>query len=579
MRKNITVTFISALILFYFNSCNSETRADHEKSPADSAIIASGLTAFNHYCAGCHNFRQDGIGPRLGGITTQVSAEWFLRFIKSPQQLISSGDPRARQLFIRYKQVMPSFSYLKEEETNAIFTFLKTRTKDVQPKGTDHGKEIPNPFPAPISFSGLVVNLRQFALIPPSSDYGKHPIARITKLDFEPGTGELFVVDLRGKLYKLHAADKPTLYLNMAGRRPKFIHEPGLATGFGSFAFHPEFLKNGLFYTTHTEAPGSGKADFSYADSIKVTLQWVLTEWKADHPGANVFSGTSRELLRINMVSGIHGVQEITFNPLAKPGDEDYGLLYIGVGDGGSVENGYPFLAHSPEKVWGTILRIDPGGRNSANGKYGIPPDNPFVARYTQSSLGEIYAYGFRNPHRISWSASGEMLACNIGQTNIESVDLILPGHDYGWPVREGNFVLDPGGDLNKIYPLPANDSVNGITYPVAAFDHDEGHAISGGLEYLGKAIPQLKGKYLFGDIPSGRLFYINMADVKQGSLAPIKEWKITLNGVPGSFRDWFGDDRVDLHFGRDSHGELYLLTKSNGAVYKVVGLSAGHVK
>ncbi len=128
----------------------------------------------------------------------------------------------------------------------------------------------------------------------------------------------------------------------------------------------------------------------------------MLTEWKADNPFAPVFSGTGRELFRVNMVAVNHGIQEITFNPLATPGDEDYGLLYIGVGDGGSVENGYPFLAHSPQKIWGTILRINPAGRNSANGRYGIPPQNPFVKNHNTAILGEIYAYGFRNPHRIS---------------------------------------------------------------------------------------------------------------------------------------------------------------------------------
>jgi len=72
--------------------------------------------------------------------------------------------------------------------------------------------------------------------------------------------------------------------MDMAKLKPEFINEPGLGTGFGSFAFHPDFAKNGLLYTTHTEAPNSGKADFTYADSIKVTLQWVLTEWKAYEP-------------------------------------------------------------------------------------------------------------------------------------------------------------------------------------------------------------------------------------------------------------------------------------------------------
>jgi glucose/arabinose dehydrogenase len=237
-------------------------------------------------------------------------------------------------------------------------------------------------------------------------------------MSYQPNTGKLFVVDLRGKLYRLENG-KPEVYMDIAKLRPKFINQPGLATGFGSFAFHPEFAKNGLLYTTHTEAPNSGKADFSFADSIKVTVQWVLTEWKVNDPSAATFSGTGRELLRINFVTGIHGVQEITFNPLSKPGAADYGLLYIGVGDGGAVENGYAFLAHSPEKVWGTVLRINPKGNNSANGHYGIPANNPFVKN--KKALGEIYAYGFRNPHRITWTHSGRNACeqCGAGQYRV----------------------------------------------------------------------------------------------------------------------------------------------------------------
>lgn len=356
----------------------------------------------------------------------------------------------------------------------------------------------------------------------------------------------------------------------MAKLKPKFVHEPGLATGFGSFAFHPDFSKNGLLYTTHSEAAGSAKADYGYADSIKVTVQWVLTEWKANKPDAAEFSGKGRELLRVNMVSGIHGVQEISFNQHSKPNDKDYGLLYIGIGDGGAVEEGYPFLAHSREKVWGTILRIDPRGSNSLNGQYGIPKNNPFSISQNPATIGEIYAYGFRNPHRMSWSKSGQMLVCNIGQHNIESVNLVMPGRDYGWPIREGSFVLNPNGDLNKVYPLPKNDSIYNITYPIAQYDHDEGKAICGGFEYEGKAIPQLAGKYLFGDIPTGRLFYINMADAIQGKQAPIREWRISIKGIQMSLARLCGTDRIDLHFGKDSHGELYILTKPDGKVYKL---------
>jgi glucose/arabinose dehydrogenase len=357
----------------------------------------------------------------------------------------------------------------------------------------------------------------------------------------------------------------------MAKQRPKFIKEPGLATGFGSFAFHPDFSKNSLFYTTHTEAPNSAKADFRYDDSIKTTVQWVLTEWKADDPYAESFSGTGRELLRVNFVSGIHGVQEITFNPLAKPGDEDYGLLYIGVGEGGAVEEGYPFLAHSKEKIWGTVIRVDPAGRNSANGKYGIPQTNPFAKEQNTTTLKEIYAYGFRNPHRITWSKSGNMLVSNVGQGNIESLYLVEPGHDYGWPIREGTVVVNPYGDLNKVYSLPSNDSIYHVTYPVAEYDHDEGKAICGGYEYWGNSIPELRGKFLFGDIPTGRLFYVEMEDIRLGKQAAIHEWRISFNRQLKTLKELCGNDRVDLHFGRDAKGELYILTKADGKMYKLV--------
>src|SRR5690606_41596514 len=95
--------------------------------------------------------------------------------------------------------------------------------------------------------------------------------------------------------------------------------------------------------------------------------------------------------------------------------------------------------------------------------------------------------YGFRNPHRISWTKSGQILASNIGHHNIESLNLILPGHNYGWPVREGTFVMDIQTSLAEVFALPSDDETYGITYPVAQSDHDEGNAISGGYEYWGK--------------------------------------------------------------------------------------------
>ena len=336
--------------------------------------------------------------------------------------------------------------------------------------------------------------------------------------------------------------------------------------------FRSDFAKNKLLYTTHTESPAAAKADFDFADSIEATVQWVIEEWEIKEENGNFISAKPRELFRINMVTGIHGVQDITFNPQAKPGDADYGLLYIGIGDGGCVENDYSFLAHSKTKPWGTVFRIDPAGRNSSNGKYGLPAQNPFAAEAVPGILKEIYAYGFRNPHRITWTNAGKLLVFNIGQANIESINMAEPGFDFGWPMREGNFVsADLKGNLGNLHPLPVNDSSYHFTYPVAQYDHDDGVAISGGYEYSGNSIPALNGKILFGDIASGRLFFTETADLKQGKFARIREWKINVDGSLKTLKQLCEHDRVDLHFGKDAAGEIYLLTKTDGRLYKLV--------
>lgn len=568
MRFYILVRFMAYLP--FLASCINNSAGDKEAISTDTAAIASGQVLFEKNCSSCHNFNQDGIGPNLGGITGKAPVDWLYRMIKNPANMISIKDERALALQKRFKTIMPSFSSWTDNELRDVVAYLNTHKSFDSSTTAEDDKRIQDPIREKIKLSSLEVNLEPVCQFPASNEDGKMPLTRITKLAIEPGSGNLFVNDLRGKLYKLENG-KPVMYLEVKKFFPSFIDAPGLATGFGSFAFHPDFVKNHIFYTTHAEAQGSGKADFRYADSIKVAMQWVLTEWKVDNPMIHEFVGTKRELMRINMVSGAHGVQEIIFNPIAKKGSDDYGLLYIGVGDGASVQEGYSFIPHSKKSVWGTILRIDPFGNNSNNGKYGIPKSNPFIGDPDPNTIKEIYAYGFRNPHRITWTRKGQMLVSNIGQANIEAIDLIKPGNDYGWPVREGHFLFNPKGNLNNVYPLPGNDSINKITYPVVEFDHDEGNAIAGGYEYWGKSIPKLKGKFLFGDIPSGRLFYFNTAEIKQGSFSLVREWRITVNNIQQTLKQVCGCDRVDLHFGRDSQGELYILTKADGKLYKIV--------
>jgi glucose/arabinose dehydrogenase/mono/diheme cytochrome c family protein len=512
------------------------------------AVLAScqsseqkGQVLFEQNCSSCHNFRTNGIGPQLGGVTETVSEDWIRSFIKDPKSMIEHADERSELLYSRYNTYMPGFAHLKQEDVDAIIALLKTKPVPAKKEFKPDGTELKDPIPAKIEMSSLVIDLKEVATIPPSATEGQK--TRICKLDYRPDTKDVFVVDLRGKLYQL--TDKgPQVYLDIANEMPNFINKPGLATGFGSFAFHPDFAKNSLLYTTHAESPGSGVPDFAYADSIRIMLQWVLSEWDMN-------TKKHREIFRVNMVSQIHGVQEITFNPLSKPGSEDYGLLYVGVGDGGAVENGYPFVAIRKDAPWGKILRIDPK----------VDPSKP-----------EIYAYGFRNPHRISWTKKGQILASNIGHHNVESLNMIEKGRDYGWPEREGTFVMKYSQNMDVVYPLPPDDSINHYTYPVAEYDHDEGNAISGGLEYWGTKLDALKGKYLFGDIVKGRLFYVEMNDLAIGKQAEIKEFRFTLNGQSKTLVETTGDDKVDVRFGRDHTGEMYILTKPDGKVYKVVG-------
>ena len=483
--------------------------------------------------------------------------------------MIESGDKKAKELYEKFHLMMPPFGSISEKELDGLLAYLNTKTDTAVKSTKENPNALKDPIAAHMEMTSLVLGLQEITQIPFSSnDSILH--TRIAKLDFQPNTQHLFVSDLRGKMFMIENG-KPVLYFDMEKMEPKFINQPGMATGFGSFAFHPEFAKNGLFYTTHTEPPHTKPVDFDYGDSIKATLQWVLTEWKTDSPGSVPFTGKNRELLRINMVTGIHGAQEITFNPNSKPGDKDYGLLYMGIGDGGSVEEGFPSVPHGRNKIWGSVIRIDPAGKNSGNGQYGIPADNPFVALSDPKTVKEIYAFGFRNPHRITFTKAGQMLVSNIGQANIESVNMILPGHDYGWPVREGTFMTDPLTDMTKVFPLPANDSFFHYTYPVVQYDHGEGNAVSGGYEYTGTKIPALKGKYVFGDVANGRLFYVETADLKIGHQSPIKEWKIAVNGQVKELKELCKSNHVDLRFGKDINGELYILTKPDGRVYKVI--------
>src|SRR6266850_5666405 len=361
-----------------------------------------------------------------------------------------------------------------------------------------------NPIPAPIVKRGLAVEIKDVvrlpdtrAIRPADQDVSPSGWARVSYVRDLPD-GRRFANDSRGVLYLIGPNNQPQVYANVAAVFPNAIFNR-LESGFIGFVFHPEFARNGLFYTVHSErGPGNPKTPdfippgFALKD---VTYHNVITEWHTTNPAANVFQGTRREILReAHVVSTLtHPMGAVEFNPTAKPGDADYGLLYTsgsdhGFSNGGGPNSSNPAQTQRLDSIMTAILRFDPRSPSATGGvkglgDYTIPMANKFASDGDPKTLGEIYAYGFRNAHRLSWDvADGTMFASDIGMNNIEEINIVHEGNNYGWMKREGLFengVTRPGGALNQLFPLAADilqaKTKDEFTYPVAMYDHTQG--------------------------------------------------------------------------------------------------------
>lgn len=566
----IGVSIITLLVLiFWFNHKYVEKPEIQNSDSSNPEILSAGQHLFENNCSSCHNFSHNSIGPSLQYTTNNLSREWLKKFIRDAPGMVSIGDSRAKMLFDQYKQMMPPFPDLTIKEIDAILAYMHKNQENGERKQKANEFFINDPVPTRIPQTGGKLYLRTHSTAPATRT--EAPMARINKMQALNGTKErMFVIDLQGILYEIN--DKQWIIaMDIRKLCSDFVSFPGLGTGFGSFAFHPEFDKNRLLYTTHAEKYKDTLGDLGFDDTVKVGLQWVLTEWKVQDPSVLPFQVKGREVLRIDLFTTSHGVQEIAFNPYAQKSDEDYGLLYICVGDGGAGEKGFAHLCNSTTHASSTVLRINPLGRNSENEMYGIPYTNPFVNDANPLVLKEIYCRGFRNPNRISWTPDGKMLISDIGQSNIEEINIGIPGADYGWPVREGTFVVDPKGDISKVSALRESEPPNKYTYPVLQYDHDEGRAISGGFVYNGSSISELKDKYVFADITNGRFFVTDNNQLNFGGLASIKELEIWINNEKTTFQDVNGSAKPDPRLGIGLKGELYVFTKADGRLYEVV--------
>ena len=478
-------------------------------------------------------------------------------------------------------------------------------------------------------------------------------LARINFLREEPGGGRkrLFVNDLNGPLYILNKETKnTTTYLDFNGLQGKqgiFHHlaiDQLLASGLISFEFDPDYARNGRFYTIHLEdpaLPGSNVPDNKHFPGLNTSgysvtptnptfgandREAVLIEWTDTNLSNATFEGSARELMRLQC-GRIHPMGDLIFNPTARRGDSDWRVMYIAVGDGGNGEQ-TSNVRSNPQRLdtlVGKILRIIPDLKEHAssstvseNGRYRIPNDNPFASK--PGARKEIWANGLRNPHRLTWDvdpsdkAKNHLIALVIGLQTWETVDIIHKGANYGYSLREGAQQLNPDNSLSSVpekdvIPVQIDatktDGTVRPTYPVISYGHsrDDGViAIANGFVYRGRAVPALRGKFLFCDITSGRLWWADMKEMLAAddgdprTMAEKHDVKITWNGntysrmapineiayhkrggkaehLPGAERVPGG--RSDIRLGIDAAGELYIISKSDGMIRAVVGAAS----
>ncbi len=406
-----------------------------------------------------------------------------------------------------------------------------------------------------------------------------------TLLSFPDGSGRRVIVDQPGTIRIMQGntlAPTPMLDIRSSSSTPRVVSlSPGYdERGLLGFTFDPGFANPASpgyrrVFTYTSEVTAAGTADYPQVGGTP-NHQSSVASWRVSASDANVIDPTSRvELLRFDEPQSNHNGGDLAFGP--------DGMLYISTGDGGGandVGTGHNATIGNGQDTTtplGKILRIDVNGSNSTNGKYGIPSSNPFSSGAV--GLKEVYAHGFRNPYRFSFDGS-DLYVADVGQNNVEEIDRVVAGGNYGWRFKEGSYYFNPSNpNVLSSTPIPGltPDPMPAVIDPIAQYDHDDGAAnvrisIIGGFVYRGSALPDLAGKYVFGDFSSafntanGGLYY---ADINTGEVRQL---------ILGS-----NDRALGLYvkgIGIDESGELYLLGSSllgpsgtTGVVMKLVAV------
>jgi glucose/arabinose dehydrogenase len=360
------------------------------------------------------------------------------------------------------------------------------------------------------------------------------------------GSGRLFVVEQTGQVRIIkNGALLVTPFLDVSGKMvniSKVYDERGLL----GLAFHPNYTNNGRFFVFYSAPTTTAGMDHKS----------VIAEYKVDPLDSDKADPASATiLLAFDCPQSNHDGGQLAFGP--------DGMLYIGVGDGGSEgdQHGPIGNGQNTSTYLAKVLRIDV----DHGSPYAIPADNPFV---NKSGTKEIYAWGFRNPYRFSFdNQTGRLFVADVGQDKWEEIDQVENGKNYGWRIMEGNHLFDP------ILAQTMHMNLSNLSAPLFDYSHFIGHAIIGGYVYRGSQSPTLKGMYIYGDwsdsffLPRGQLFYLQEASP---GVWKNNQFKLSSNAPLHLYIQAIGQDQA---------GELYVLTQkktgsssTTGEVWHIVG-------
>ncbi len=330
------------------------------------------------------------------------------------------------------------------------------------------------------------------------------------------GDPRLFVVEQAGRIRIIkNGAALPVPFLDIA-LRVKSGGEQGLL----SVAFHPDYRRNGLFFVNFTDRNGETRVE-----RFKVSANADVAD-----PASTLL------ILKIDQPYGNHNGGLVMFGP--------DGMLYIGMGDGGS--GGDPKgNGQSKNALLGKLLRINV----SRAEPYTIPVGNPYANGV--DGKAEIWAIGARNPWRFAFDGpTGLLYVADVGQNEIEEID-VLParkaGVNYGWNVMEGDACYHPSSGCNRA----------GLEIPVLTYKHlGSACSITGGYVYRGQKVPSIVGHYFYADYCAG---WVRSFKYANGAATDRREWKLSQS--VGHI----------VSFGEDSSGEIYIVAE-NGKIFRISG-------